>query len=88
MNEVVSLKPSKVTFAEQVNEETVRTLETWLEKAKQGKLDGIAIAGALRNGEIMTAYTPTDNSHQITAALAILQHRRLETRTPAEGWED
>ena len=88
MVEVVSLKPSKVTFAEKVNAETVAMLETWLEKAKQGKLDGIAMAGALRNGEIITAYSPTDNVHQITAALAILQHRRLETRTPAEGWED
>lgn len=88
MSEIVSLKPNKVEFAEKVNADTVKMLEEWLERAKEGKLDGIAIAGALRNGEIMTAYTKTDNYHQITAALAIIQHRRLETRTTLANWED
>lgn len=88
MTDVVSLKPSKVTFAEEINLDTVECLETWLEKAKAGKLDGIAIAGALRNGEIMTSFTKTNNFHQITAALAIIQHRRLETRIILDTWED
>lgn len=88
MPEIVSLKPNKVEFAEKVNADTVKTLEEWLEKAKDGRLDGIAICGALRNGEIMTSHTYTDNFHQITAGLAILQHRRLENRTIISSWED
>lgn len=90
MSKIVSLKPNDTDgkFEVEVNTDTVKCLEEWLEKAKEGKLDGIAIAGAIRNGEIMTSFTKTNNYHQITAALAILQHRRLETRISIDTWED
>jgi hypothetical protein len=84
---VVSLVDRKVQQQNEVNTEIVEMLEDWLRHAKQGDIRGVALACTLRNGEVMTQCSSTDDFPGVAGAIAILQFRHLEGRPAAKDWE-
>jgi len=65
------------------NEDVVKMLEEWLERAKSGELVAIAIAGVKRSGVVSTEWRGTAGGwyHPLASAASILQHRILDTGT-------
>lgn len=75
MTETLSLITRAESWHNEVCEDVVKTLETMLERAKTGELQGVAIAATTIDGATVTTYSKMDRTGLLLGALARLQHR-------------
>jgi hypothetical protein len=66
----------------QQNEDVIRTLEEWLERARSGEICAVAIAGVKRGGSVSTEWKGASGGwyHHLVSAASVLQHRIVASR--------
>lgn len=59
----------------EVDADIVEVLELWLEKAKAGALDGLAIVSINRDGTFSSTFSQNNSRTHLLGALAHVQHK-------------
>lgn len=61
------------------NEEVVEMLEEWLQRARDGKVQVVGLAGVKPDGTIATEWRGLSNGglHELNSAISIMQYRIL-----------
>jgi hypothetical protein len=65
-----------------VQEDTVEMLEDWLQRAREGQFDGVAICGVLKSGEVETNVAQHNQHPALIGAVTVLQTRLLRLVDP------
>lgn len=65
--------PKGIVAGSPVNKSVVALLEKYLDQARCGEINGIAVALSRPNGEINSFWSSTDAQHKVMAAIACLQ---------------
>jgi hypothetical protein len=80
--EVVSLNSPKTEWDREVQVDTVFMLEDWLQRAKAGRFDGVAICGVLKSGEVETNVAQHNQHPALIGAVTVLQTRLMRLVEP------
>ena len=74
-DDVVPIRPLPKGLAagSPINDSVVALLEKYLEQARRGEINGIAVALSRPNGAINSFWSSTDAQHKVMAAIACLQ---------------
>jgi hypothetical protein len=70
-----------------VEPDIVAELERLLELAKNGDVDGIAVALIMPNGSTQTSFVLNGNHHKLTLAVDILHHRLVRNLIDEQGYQ-
>ncbi|MDB5937586.1 MAG: hypothetical protein JWQ01_4930 [Massilia sp.] len=77
----------EVEFAKPpVNSDVVAMLEQWLERAKDGRLQSVGVAGVKSDGTVSTEWRGLAGGwlHQMNSAVLILQYRIMTANVEPE----
>lgn len=74
----IRLKPTRprvVPISFPVDDDVVRVLSQFMERASDGHLDGVAVAGVNRDGSVSTAYVVPRNMFTLLGAIENIRRR-------------
>ncbi len=80
--EIVQFTSPTTEWNDEVQKNTVFMLEDWLQRAREGRFDAVAICGVLKNGEVETNVAQHNQHPVLVGAVTILQARLLRLVDP------
>lgn len=72
---VVTFKSEDQIWTEGVHADTIRMLEEWLEEARKGSFDAVAIVGIDKSGDVETCIAQHNQHPALVGAVALLLAR-------------
>lgn len=75
MSNIVELKTRPVI----INEKTIELLEQWLEMAKEGFIQNVALAGVTDDFASLTQWSESDNVQTLLGAINILNYKLMKS---------